>query len=77
MSVQELIDALNAVEDKSRGITVYLSSNDSRIRGVLEVFGFAVYTDEDILKDDKDCNDVVLGGVVDSIQLSAGCRDEE
>ena len=40
MSVQEIIDALNKVEDKSRGITVYLSSNnpemDSELTSISE-----------------------------------------
>lgn len=76
MTVQEMIDKLLKVEDKSREITLYMSSNDPAVPGTTEIFGFAFDVMSDILKDDEDCNDVVINGFADCIQFSRGLVED-
>ena len=76
-SVQDLIDELNKVEDKSRGLTLYASTDNPNIRGVLEIYGWVFDADTEVLKGDKHCDDVVINASATDFQVSSGFEEPE
>lgn len=76
-SVQDLIDELNKVEDKSRGLTLYASTDNPNTRGVLEIYGWVFDVDTEVLKGDKHCDDVVINASATDFQVSNGFEESE
>ena len=72
MKVQELIDKLNSIQDKSREVTVYMSTGDPSNWGVVELIGFPITIEPKGFD-----NSVEIVSAALDIRISEGFEDSE